>query len=333
MKAILFSGKDKPVVTGIVPQPVVNEEQVLIRLHYAALNHLDIWRIKEQPALFQGPVILGSDGAGIIESVGKSVSGLEPGQKVMINPGLNWGTDIKGPASSFRILGYPDNGVFAEYVAVDQSGVYSIPANLSLKEAAAIPLAGITAYRALFTRGGLCKGQNVLITGIGGGVAQIMLQFAVAEGANVYVSSGSNEKIYFALEHGAISGFNYKNKDWVTEAMRVIPDGFDLIVDSAAGDGFLSLIELTRIGGTIVFFGRTAGVIPPLAPGKLFNKQINLLGTTMGSPQEFKAMLEYYERHQLHPVIDSVFDIDDINQALHRMETGNHIGKILLKII
>jgi zinc-binding alcohol dehydrogenase/oxidoreductase len=332
MNAVLFYGKEKPVAIGSFAKPILDRNSVLIRLEYAALNHIDVWRIKEQPGLPGRPVIPGCDGAGVIEATGDSVKSFSKGQEVIINPGLQWGNDIKGPGSEFRILGYPDNGTFAEYIVVDKSQVYAKPTHLTLMQAAALPLAGITAYRALFTRGGIRKHQNVLITGIGGGVAQTLLQMAVAEGAHVYVNSGTENKISLAKSSGAVNGFIYKDPEWVMRARETVPDGFDLIVDSAAGEGFHSLIELTKMGGTIVMFGRTAGMIPALHAGKLFNKQINILGTTMGSPQEFAAMLDYYERQQLYPVIDSVFQLHDFHTAFQRMECGNQTGKIVLKI-
>jgi len=332
MKALLFRGASQPIQVTNVPKPDINKGQVLIRVKYAALNHLDLLIMRKVEDVTNGSVILGSDGAGVIEAVGEGVNKLFVGQEVLINPALNWGDELKAHGPDFEILGYPDNGTFAEYIVIDQKQVFPKPSHLTLQEAAAIPMAGLTAYRVLFTRGKLEKGQNVLVTGAGGGVGQFLLQFAIAAGANVYVTSGSNEKLAFMSRQGVIKGFNYKDETWANAAKAAVPDGFDLIVDSAGGEAFLSLIDLTKTGGTIVIFGRTAGNIPPIYPGLLYNKQINILATIMGSSSEFGSMLNFYETNRIRPVIDQTFSLDEYDHAFRKMEEGKHLGKILFEI-
>lgn len=332
MKVSYLIGTNQPLVIKELDKPAVAAGQVLVKIHYAALNHRDVWIKKGQYKGKSEGLILGSDGSGIVEAVGENVRGLAPGMEVVINPSLNWGPNPAAQKADFRILGNPDPGTFAEYILIDAEQVYPKPRHLSLEEAAALPLAGLTAYRALFTRGIIQPNQHVLITGIGGGAAQFLLQFAVAEGAKVYVTSSSTEKLQKAVENGAIKGFNYKEEDWVENAQKEVPGGFDLIVDSAVGEGFLNLIDLTKPGGNIVFFGGTAGPFPNIVPAKIFWRQINILGTTMGTSEEFAAMLSYYEKHQLKPTIDKIFPFEDINEAFDRMDQGHQTGKIVLKI-
>lgn len=332
MKAILFKGNQHPWQLTELPAPQPEKGQVLVRLSYASLNHLDLLISKKVSEVPLPGVIPGSDGAGTIAAVGEGVTRWKKGQEVIINPGLNWGTDLKAHSPQFDILGFPDNGTFAEYIIISQDQIFPKPIHLSFAEAAALPMAALTAYRVLFTRGNLQKGQNVLVTGAGGGVAQFLLQFAIAAGANVYVTSGNDTKISFALKQGAKKGFNYNHKEWVSQAKEEVKDGFDLIVDSAGGEGFLDLIDLIRVGGTIVIFGRTAGNIPSIFPGLLYNKQINILASIMGSPIEFAKMLEFYTDKQLHPVIDKIYSLPDFEAARERMEKGQQIGKILFSI-
>ena len=332
MKAVVFEGNQKPIELIEIPTPQPGKGEVLIKLSYAALNHLDLIVIKEVQVVPNGRVILGSDGAGVVVSVGEGVTEFVPGQEVIINPALRWGGDIKAPSDEFEILGFPDNGTFAENIVIDRSQVYPKPAHLSLKEAAALPLVALTAYRSLFTRGGLQKGQSMLITGIGGGLAQFLLQLALSVDAKVYVTSGDEAKLASAVRNGAEAGFNYKKESWVSDAKQTLPGGFDLIVDSAGGEGFLSLIELIKTGGTIVVLGRTAGAIPSINPRLLFNKQINIHGSVMGSPKEFEQMLNHYQRYKLHPVIDKTYKLHQVKEALAELEKGKHTGKIVLEI-
>lgn len=332
MKVAYLIGQNIPLEIKEIELPALTTGKVLIKLHYAALNHRDVWIKKGQYKGSSEGLILGSDGAGIIEAFSEDVKDMERGQEVVINPGLDWGPNVAAQKKDFRILGNPDPGTFAEYIIIDSEQVFPKPKHLSLKEAAALPLAGLTAYRALFTRGKIQKNQDVLITGIGGGVAQFLLQFSVTAGAKVYVTSGNDDKLQEAKSNGAIDGFNYKEKNWVEKIKQEIPKGFDLIIDSAVGEGFINLIEMTKSGGTIVFYGGTAGPIPKIIPAKIFWRQLNILGTTMGTPAEFAAMLHYYETHLLKPTIDSVFSLNKINEAMDRMDKGAQTGKILLKM-
>jgi zinc-binding alcohol dehydrogenase/oxidoreductase len=192
-------------------------------------------------------------------------------------------------------------------------------------------LSGLTAYRALFSKARLRAKEKILITGIGGGAALWALTFAVAYGARVYVTSGSDEKIARAISLGATGGFNYTRPDWAEEAARVA-GGFDIIVDSAGGEGFSKLIELALPGGRIVNFGRTTGTITQIPTRMLYWKQLSIFGSTMGTRDEFLSMIDFVESRKLKPVIDGVYPLDQVQAAFDRMKSKDHFGKLVIRI-
>lgn len=330
MFALICPDKEQPLQLQEVPTPSLGKGEVLVNIKAAALNHRDVWIQRGQYANLRYPIILGSDGCGIVCEIGEGVDDRWLSKEVIINPGMNWGNNPAFQGPSFKILGLPDNGCFAEYVKVPVEYVYEKPAYLSYEEAAAIPLAALTGYRALFTKGHLQPGDNVLLTGIGGGVALLMLQMALAIGAKVYVTSGDDEKIEKAKKLGASGGVNYTTEGW-HKLLQVFTEGFDVIVDSAAGDGFKNFIDLSKAGARIVFFGGTRGAISSLNPQKIFWKQLTISGTTMGTQDEFRKMLALFEQHHIHPVIDETFPFADAEKAIQKMAGGNHFGKIVLK--
>jgi NADPH:quinone reductase-like Zn-dependent oxidoreductase len=314
-----------------VPYPKPKAGDVVVEIKAAALNHRDLWIIQGLYPGIKVPMILGSDGSGIVCEVGEGVDRKWLNQPVIINPGLDWGDNPRVQQPHFRILGLPDNGTQAAYVAVPASNLAEKPAHLNFEEAAAIPLGGLTGYRALFTRGGLQAGETVLLTGIGGGVAALMMQMALAAGARVLVTSGSADKIAQAVKAGAAGGSNYKNEGWGKEIAALAgKDGVDLVVDSTGGKGFGELISLVNPGGRIVFFGATAGDPPVLPMRQLFWKQVNLLGSTMGSPQDFHQMVRLFERHRIKPPVDGPYPFSRYREAYSRMMNAGQFGKIVL---
>ena len=329
MKAIVLNQKTNNLETKEVDRPVLSTTDVLIKLKASALNHHELWTLKEKHLKSDSDIILGSDGAGIIMAAGADVHHLEKGDEVIINPSINWGTNNRVHGKNYEILGFPTQGTFAEYISIDHQYVYHKPEHLSFPESAALPLAGLTAYRALFTRGEFENNHKVLITGIGGGAALFALSFAVASGAEVYVTSGSEHKISKAVELGAQGGVNYKDSDWSAKLLDMVK-GFDVIIDSAAGRGFTELTELANPGGRIVLFGRTAGKIPDLSPSTIFWKQLSIHGTTMGTNEEFKKMIDLVSSRKLHPVIDSIYSAQEINLAFDKMDKGEQFGKIVI---
>jgi zinc-binding alcohol dehydrogenase/oxidoreductase len=329
MKAAVLTEVKKPLVLQQIPDLVAAAGQAVVRLRAAALNHRDLWIRLGQYANIKLPIILGSDGAGIVTAVGTPADQPRVGREVIINPSLDWGGDPRAQGPNFRILGLPDNGTFAEQIVISVANLAPRPAHLSWEQAAALPLAGLTAWRALFTRAQLKPGEHVLVTGIGGGAALFALQFAVAAGATVWVTSGSADKIQRAQALGAAGGVNYRDTDWAAQLQKQA-GLFDVIVDSAAGDGFARLIELTRPGGRIAFFGATTGNPKGLDVRKCFFRQINLLGTTMGSPADFSGMIQFVETHKITPIVDRVFPLDEADAALLYMEAAAQFGKIVL---
>lgn len=331
MKAAVFRGKDHALTIEEIKTPKPVKDQVLVKLKYAALNHRDLWLMQEQTQQFPQGIILGSDGCGIVEAVGEDADPLLIGAEVLINPSLDWGNNPAVQGDSFRILGFPDNGTFAEYIVISKKYVFAKPEHLSFEQSAAIPLSGLTAYRALFTKARLRAKEKVLITGIGGGAGLWALTFAVGYQARVYVTSSSDEKISRAKSLGALGGFNYRDPSWTEKAQKEA-GGFDIIIDSAGGKDFGRFIDLAMPGGRIVNFGRTAGNITDIATRLLYWKQISIMGTTMGTRDEFLSMLDFVERRTLHPVIDKTFPLSAIHAAFDRMVKADQFGKIMLEI-
>lgn len=332
MKALLFKGKQHALTLAEIAKPKPVKDQVLIRIHYAALNHRDLWLIDEHEQEYPQGIILGSDGAGIVEAVGDDVDETWIGQEVIINPSLDWGNNPIVQGDKFRILGLPDHGTFAEYIVISKQYVFERPEHLTLAEAASVPLSALTAYRALFSKARLRAGEKVLITGIGGGAALWALQQAIAYNAQVYVTSSSTEKLNRAIALGAKGGYNYKESNWAEQAQRDAR-GFDVIIDSAGGDQFNKLIELAVPGGRIVNFGRTAGNITEISTRLLYWKQLSIHGTTMGTRDEFLSMLNLLESRKVKPVIDSTFLFSNFEEAFARMKQAEQFGKLILQLV
>jgi zinc-binding alcohol dehydrogenase/oxidoreductase len=341
MNAITLTDLRQPLRLVETETPVAGPGQVLVNIRAAAVNHRDVF---VQAGLYPGiklPVIPGSDGAGVVSSVGDGVDAAWLGREVVINCALNWGNNPAFYGPDFQILGMPTNGTFAEYLKIGAEYLYDKPAHLSFAEAAAVPLAGMTAWRTLMSRARLNprpadRPERVLVTGIGAGTALFAMQFALAHGAEVWVTSGSAEKIDRAVALGASGGVNYKADDWHKQLLTRTGAGrtgyFDVIIDSAGGPGFARLIDVAAPGARIAFFGGTTGNISDLVPGKLFFKQVSLLGSTMASDAEFAAMLAFINQTRLRPVLDERFSLADTEQALRRMDAGQQFGKIILEV-
>jgi len=333
MQALVLNGINEPLQLQEVPTPTPGPGEVLVRLHAAALNHRDVWIQKGQYAGLKFPCILGSDGAGTVAELGEGADEALRDQRVLINPGMHWGDNPAAQAKDFQILGLPQDGTFAEYVCVPARYVHPLPTHLSFAQAAALPLGGLTAYRALFTRAGLQPGERVLVSGVGGGVALLALQFAVAVGADVWVTSSSEEKIKQAKELGAKGGINYQTDNWPATLTKQAGGGFKVIIDSAAGPGFNNLIDAAAPGGRIVFYGATQGDIPEVSARKIFWKQLSVLGSSMGTEQDFAGLLTLISEKKLVPVIDKTFPLAEGEAALRHMDAGAQFGKIILEIV
>jgi len=334
MKAAVLKalGGPEQVQVEQAPDPVAGAGEAVVRLRAAALNHRDAWIRKGLYANIALPVILGSDGAGEVEAVGDGVDAGLVATPVVINPSLEWGDDPRAPGRRWRILGLPDDGTCAERVKVPASALFPKPAALSWEEAAAIPLAGLTAYRAVVTRAAVAAGDVVVVTGIGGGVSTLALAIAKARGARVFVTSGSDEKLARAHELGADGGVNYHQPDWAKQLVTITDGGADLAVDSAGGETFATLLEVVRPGGRVVTYGATTGSPSTIEVRRLFWKQITLLGSTMGTPDDFAGMLALCGADGLRPVIDRVFPLAEVADAHRRLDQCAQMGKIVLRI-
>jgi len=321
MKALVLANPKEPLTHQDEPEPIPAKGEVLVSLKAAALNRRDFWITQGMYPGVKTPCILGSDGAGTTSD----------GREVILNPGIDWGSDEAAQSTDFRILGMPDNGTFAEHVAIQEALVHDKPAHLSWTEAAALPLAGVTAYRAMFVQGGLESGQSVLITGVGGGVGSLSLQFAVAAGAQVTVTSSSETKLAKAKELGASFGVNYGEEGWA-KAIQDHVGSIDLVIDSAGGGSYNHLLKLLKPGGRIVNFGATAGPPAELDMFSLFWKQLQIVGSTMGSPRDFSAMLDFVNQHQITPGIDRVRPLSEGGEAVQSMAKMEQFGQQVLEI-
>lgn len=319
MKALVFTEYKAPLAYQDVKEPVVKEGQKLVKIQAAAFNRRDFWiTLGLYPGIIPN-VILGSDGVGEVD-----------GEQYIINPNVEWGKDDL-PSKNYSILGMPVNGTFAEYIAVDADRLVKKPEHLTTEQAAALPLGGLTAYHAVFGKCQLKKGEKILITGVGGGVSQMAVQLAIAAGAEVYVTSSSEVKILKAMEWGAKGGINYTKEDWAKRLAKNT-GGFDVIIDSAGGEGFKDLLRVAKTGGRIGIYGGTRGAIPQINPAHIFLKHLTIFGCTMGSDKEFLQMVDFVEQHKIVPLVDSILKMEFGNKGLQKMEKGNQFGKIILSI-
>ncbi|GHA76558.1 quinone oxidoreductase family protein [Pontibacter akesuensis] len=331
MKAVYLEDIDQPFTLIDTDKPAAGPGEVVVQVKAAALNRRDVWIQKGKYFLKEYPAILGSDCAGVVTEVGEGVDASWINQEVLVDPGSNWGDNPRVHAAKYTILGMPEQGAFAEYVKVPADNLHRKPQHMSFEEAAALPLAGVTAYRALFTKCELQPGEKVLVTGAGGGVALFAIQFALAAGAEVWVTSGSEEKIQVAKELGAAGGVNYKQENWGKE-LKSQAGGFDVIIDSAGGEGFVQLVKLAKPGGRLSMYGGTTGMVGQINPAELFWKQLSIYGSTMGTAQDFADMLKLVEEKQIKPVVDVTFPLEEAEQAMRYMEEGKQFGKIVLQV-
>lgn len=315
-----------------VPIPKVNEGQVLVRIHAAALNRRDYWCYVGKYPGIKVPSVLGSDGYGVVEEIGAGVSESWLHKSVIVNPALEWGTQESAQGEKFHILGMPQDGTFATHLLIGADRLHHKPQHLNNAQAAALPLAGLTAYRATFVRGQLAPGQKLLVTGIGSGVSTVVAQFGTAAGAEVWVSSSSNEKIEKAVKLFHVKGgVNYKDKDWIQNLLAKAGGGFDLVVDGAGGPEFGDIIaQVLKPGGRLVTYGRTAGEPKDFPLNNVYFLQKQIIGSTMGSDKDFQEMVAFVSKHKIVPVIDSVHPFESITTLIPHMEKGEHMGKLVI---
>jgi len=303
------------------PDPVPGTGQVVIALRAASLNHLDIWVRKGLPSVPK-PRILGADGAGIVVSG----DGFSAGDRVVINPGLDHGD------GRITVIGEHTDGTHAELIAVPRSQVYAIPDGLDFEAAAAFPLVFETAYRMLATKAALQAGEWVLVWGIGGGVATASLAIAKALGAQVIVTSSSDEKLSRARELGADATFNHDTDDVVAGVKEVTGGGAHVVVDDVGEATWKRSLDSARPAGRVCVCGATSGPNPPGQLHRIWWKQLTIYGSTMGSREDFEAVYELVGSGKVVPVVDAVFPLADAAAAHERLEAGEQLGKVVLRI-
>ena len=330
MQALVLTA-DQQLELQPLPRPVPGPGQALVRLRAAALNHRELWIVEGMYPGMQLPCILGADGAGEVVELGEGTDPAWQGKAVVIYPALDWGEEYEVPGKRFRVRGMPDPGTLAEYTAVEVKYLVEKPAYLRFEQAAAIPVAGLTAWRALTNYGSLLAGEKLLITGIGGGVAQFGLLIARAMGARVYVTSSNDDKLARASSAGAAGGVNYTAEDWPRQ-LKNLSGGIDRVLDGAPLPALDRYLKFLNTGARIVFYGATGGLKAELTLPKFFLRYIQLIGTTMGSPDEFNALLQFMDTHRLSPPVDSVYALADYDQAFAALRAGGQVGKVVVRM-
>jgi NADPH:quinone reductase-like Zn-dependent oxidoreductase len=314
-----------------VPDPVPGPGQVVIDLKAAALNRRDWW-IWIAPDYCPVPVTLGSDGAGLISALGDDVEGWATGDEVVFDPTLGWGESEEHPTPDFGILGVPLDGTFAERVVVDAARLGHRPERLSWEEAAALNLAGLTAWRATVTCAQAGPGRSLLVTGAGSGVSTFVVQIAAELGARVFVTSSTEEKIAHARSLGAEAGVSYRDRDWPTQVQKLAGGGLDAAVDSFGGPAWEGALQALRTGGTLVSFGDTGGDTSTVSTAEVYWRWRRVQGTSMGSPREYEALLAHIADASWRPVVDSVFALEELDEAARRLLAPDRYGKVVLRI-
>ena len=332
-------GGPEQLVYEAIPTPEPGPGEVQIELRAAALNHRDVWIRMGMQLTEALPLVPGSDGAGTVSAVGSGVTRWQVGDEVVICPTLFCAACrfcLAGQHSlcdQFGILGGPTQGTYAEFIVVPERNVERKPTTLSWPEAAAFPLAALTAYRMLASRATVRPGETVLIHGIGGGVATFALQLASFAGARVIVTSSSDAKLERARVMGAAETINYATADWEQEVLH-LTDGLgpDLIVETVGASTGPGDLRAVRKGGRIVMCGATSGRVAETDLRVLFWKQISVLGSTMGTAGEFAELLRLLESGRIRPVVDQVFPLCDASAAHRRMDEHEQFGKIVLEV-
>jgi NADPH:quinone reductase-like Zn-dependent oxidoreductase len=317
MKAVRIHEDGGPEVLRYedVPDPVPGGDEMLVELRAASLNHLDVWLRKGLPSVPK-PRILGADGAGVIAGTD---------ERVVINPGL-------AHEGGIHVLGEHRDGTHAELIAVPRRAVHPIPADLSFEEAAAFPLVFETAYRMLVTKAALQPGEWVLIWGIGGGVATAALAIAKALGAQTIVTSSSAAKLARARELGADATIDHTSEEVPARVRELSGGGAHVVVEHVGEATWARSLASARAGGRIVVCGATSGPNPPAALHRIWWRELEVYGSTMGSPADFQGAYDLIAAGKARPVVDSVFPLAEARAAHERLERGEQLGKIVLRI-
>jgi NADPH:quinone reductase-like Zn-dependent oxidoreductase len=324
-----------------LPQPTVQSPgDVLIRIHAAALNRLDLFVAEGLPGVsYNFPQVVGSDGAGVVEEIGSEVRQVRPGDRVMINPTLSCGgcsacrAGEESLCERLRVLGEHSGGTAAEYVVVPAENLALVPPAMSWPQAAAFSLATLTAWRMLVTRSGVQAGETVLISGIGGGVALAALQIAKLLGARAIVTSGTEAKLNLARRLGADVALNHRQMDVAPEVRKhTAGRGADVVVDSNGEQSWHGSLRSLRRGGRLVTCGATTGPMVSLDLRRLFWHQWSMLGSTLGSRREYTEIVGLAAQGKLWPVIDRTVPLEEAITAYERLQRGEQVGKLVIEV-
>jgi NADPH:quinone reductase-like Zn-dependent oxidoreductase len=339
MRAARFHTHGGPEVLRIeqVPAPRPAPGEVLVRVRAAALNHLDLWVRRGLPIETTMPHVGGSDVAGVVEEVGEGVDAGRVGERVVVNPSLACGRcrecarGEESMCARYRILGEHTDGGFAEFVAVEAHRAYRLPDDLSLEDAAALPISYMTAWRALVGQAALKPGEDVLVIGASGGTALAAVQIARLMGARVFAVTKGAEKVARLGALGADIVYDRGEEDWAAALQRdTAKRGVDVVVENVGAATWAGSLRSLARGGRLVTYGATTGAKVEIDLRAVFWKQVRFIGTTMASRAEFEAMLRVAFAGRLRPVIDRVLPLESIREAHERLEHGEHLGKIVL---
>lgn len=308
-----------------LPDPEPGPGEVRVDLVAAALNRRDWWIRTGGKARL--PVVLGSDGAGIVSAVGPGVARPATGDEVVLYPGIGWGGDEEASAPELEIIGAPSQGTYAERIVVSADLVRPTPAGWSWLETAALPVAGLTAWRALVRYAGCGPGKTILVPGGGGGAATFAIQIGAALGARMLTTTSSPEKLERLRSLGAAAGADYREPDWPERLGPV-----DAVIDSVGAAAWPGALRVLSPGGVLVSFGDTDGERAEVEIADLFFRYLRIQGTTLGSPREFDALLRHCEQASWRPAIDSVFPLAETSAAHRRLDAPDRFGKIVLAI-
>ncbi len=340
MKALYFEehGELDVIQYGEVPDPTLNEGEVLLRVRACSINHLDIWVRRGWPGLrLEMPHWCGADVAGEVVETGQGVSGWQIGQRVVVDPGVNTVEDEftrRGEATlspGYHILGEHIRGGAAEYLTVSARNLVAMPEGLDFPTAAAPLLVSLAAWRMLIQRAELRAGESVLVVGAGGGVNSMAIQIAKLAGARVYVVAGNKEKGSRARELGADVVLDRSQVDWGREIHKLTGKrGVDVVVDNVGKASLIASMKAVARGGRIVIIGNTSGPHVEIDIRFIFGKQISLIGSTMGTHQDFLNVTALLWDGKLKPIIDRVMPLSQGQKAYEIMEKGEQFGKIVL---
>lgn len=339
MKAAVFAEFGGPEVVRLqeleTPEPGPGEVRVAVKA--AAMNHLDLWIRRGLPMKITMPHIGGSDIAGVVESVGPGVVGIQTGARVVVNPSLSYDWFDGAPAAEglpspeFRIIGEHTQGGFAEYCVVPAENLVGIPDRVEFEVAAAASLVSVTAWRGLMTRGKLRAGESILVTGASGGVSTMAIQIARLAGARIYSVTSGAENVERVRELGADVVYDRYDGDWGKQLFRdTDKEGVDLVLDSVGEAIWEKCLRALKVGGRLVTYGATTGAAGATEIRLVFWKQLSILGSTMGSPGEYRRVMDLVFQGRIRPVIHAVLPLEEARRAHEILESGEAFGKVVV---